>query len=431
MSNRFTRRRFLQSSAVAGAALVAPRAKGDAPKSQPASERLNVAVIGVEGQGHYNIDQIAAAAANVAVLCDVDENRAGKMRERFPKAAFFTDFRKALEQPGLDAALVATPDHTHATITMTALRNNLHVYCEKPLTHTVFEARKVAETAAKQKRVTQMGTQIHAGSNYRRVVELVKSGTIGPIKEVHVWVGTSWGGGERPKEEPAVPKGLHYDLWLGPAPYRPYHSTYIPFHWRRWWDFGGGSLADMACHYTDLPFWALDLRHPTHVAADGPPIHKETAPTSLTVTYQYPARGEMPALTLKWYDGGRKPELLNNDGVPKWGNGVLFVGARGMLISDYGRHQLLPEKQFAGFQPPKPFIPESIGHHKEWIEACKNGGKTTCNFDYSGALTEAVLLGNVAYRSGKAFDWDAVKFTTGESGVDRWLHKEYRQGWAL
>src|SRR5262249_15992397 len=207
-----------------------------------------------------------------------------KTRERFPQAKFYTDFRKLLEQPGLDAAVIATPDHTHAVATMAALKSGLHVYCEKPLTHTVSEARLVAETAAKHKRVTQMGTQIHAGGNYRRVVELVQSGAIGPVREVHVWCGKSWGGGAAPKSAP-VPKGLAYDLWVGPATYQQSSPASVPSHWRRFWNLGGGTLADMACHYTDLPFWALKLRHPTKVAAEGTPdpAHKATAAVRLTV----------------------------------------------------------------------------------------------------------------------------------------------------
>jgi predicted dehydrogenase len=433
MSSRLSRRRFLQTSAAAGAAglLSLPSLSAEVKKPS-ANERLHVGVIGVEGRGAGNINDLASAGAEIVALCDVDENRAGKMRERFPKAAFHADFRKLIDQKGLDAVLIATPDHTHALPTLTALRAGLHVYCEKPLTHTVTEARLVAETAARHKRVTQMGTQIHAGNNYRRVVELIQAGVIGPVKEVHVWSGAGYAGGDRPKETPPVPKGLHYDLWLGPAAERPYHSCYIPFFWRGWWDFGGGALNDMACHHIDLSFWALKLRHPIRVKAEGPKPHPDSTSKGLTVEYDFPARGELPPVKLTWYDGGKRPALFADGKLPKWGDGTLFIGARGMLLAGYNAFKLLPEKDFEGFTRPPETIPNSIGHHREWIEACKNGGPTTCNFDYSGALTETVLLGTVAYRSGLiVISWDASKLKTNEPQADRYLTKEYRKGWSV
>ncbi len=366
-------------------------------------------------------------------LCDVDEKRAGKAREKFPRARFHADFRHLLDAKGLDGVVIATPDHTHAIPAKAALSLGLDVYCEKPLTHTVQEARVVAETAAKYERVTQMGTQIHAGTNYRRVVELIQSGAIGPVREVHVWCDKSLGGGDRPSETPPVPEGLHYDLWLGPAPQRPYHSAYIPFNWRKWWDFGGGTLADMACHHMDLPFWALKLRHPTKVGAEGSnPVHPETAAKWLIVRYEFPARGELPPVHLTWYDGGKRPELFVEGKLPKWGDGTLFIGDKGMLLADYGRHKLLPEADFTDFVAPKPSIPDSVGHHREWIQACKTRSATTCNFDYGGALTEAVLLGNVSYRLGKPLVWDAKNLrATNEPAAERFIRKEYRKGWTL
>lgn len=426
-----SRRGFLQSSAVGAVALSAGRLLGQ-DKKEPASERLQVGVIGVAGQGEYNLNGVAAHA-NIAALCDVDEKRAGKARERFPQATFTADFRKLIDQKGLDAVVVATPDHTHAVATAAALKAGLHTYCEKPLTHTVFEARTLAELAAKHKRVTQMGTQIHAGGNYRRVVEIIQAGTIGPVTDVHVWCGKNWGGGDRPKDLPPVPEGLHWDLWLGPAPERPYHSAYVPFNWRRYWDFGGGTLADMACHYCDLPFWALNLRHPDKVVAEAAAApHAETAANALVVKYDFPARDKQPACTLTWYDGGKKPALFADNKLPAWGDGVLFIGGKGMLLADYGRYKLLPEKDFEGFTPPAKSIADSIGHHKEWVQACKQGGPTTCNFDYSGALTEAVLLGNVAYRLGKPITWNAKELkAVGEPDADRLIRREYRKGWSL
>jgi predicted dehydrogenase len=431
MRKGFTRRRFLQNTAVAGATFFWGGRLSAGEKRVSANERLHVGIIGVAGQGEYDTHEVAEAGADIVALCDVDEKRTGKARERFPTAKFYADFRHLLDQKGLDAVVIATPDHTHAVATMAALRADLHVYCEKPLTHCVHEARVVAETATRQKRVTQMGTQIHAGGNYRRVVELVQSGAIGPVREVHVWCAKSWGGGDRPKETPPVPPGLHYDLWLGPAPYRPYHPDYLPFGWRGWWDFGGGTLADMACHHMDLPFWALKLHHPTKVRAEGPPPHPETAAKSLTVHYDFAPRDHLPEVRLTWYDGGRRPAAFAEGKLPKWGDGTLFVGDKGMLLADYGRHKLLPEKQFDGFTPPEPFIPDSIGHHREWLEACKSGGPTTCNFQYGGALTEAVLLGNVSYRLGKPLTWDAKNLRTNELDAERYLRHEYRKPWTL
>ena len=435
MTRALSRRRFLRTTAAAGASFLASTSASAQNKATSANERLHVGVIGVGGQGNHDWRNVHAAGAEIVAFCDVDEDRKDvkKAREDFPKVPFYGDYRKLIDQKGMDAIIVGTPDHMHAIATMAALKAGLHVFCEKPLTHTVHEARIVAETAAKQKRVTQMGTQIHAGSNYRRVVELVQSGAVGEVREVHVWCGTQWGGGDRPKETPPVPKGLNWELWLGPAPERPYHPTYVPFYWRRWWDFGGGTIADMACHYTDLPFWALKLRHPTTVASEGPkPVHPETAPLWQIVHYEYPERDGLPPVKLTWYDGGKKPTFLAERKLPDWGNGVLFIGAKGMLLADYGRHALYPEKDFADFHRPKPFIPESLGHYKEWVEACKGNGETTCNFGYSGALTEAVLLGNVSYRLGRPITWDAKNLkAVNDAEAERYVRKEYRTGWSL
>ncbi len=290
MSRRISRRRFLQTTALAGAAgLSAPLVRA-ADKKLPASERLAVGVIGVAGQGEHDWTEIVKGGAEIVAWCDVDEPRTGKARERFPDAKFYTDFRRLIDQKGIDAVLVATPDHTHAPATLMALRAGLHVFCEKPLTRTVYEARLVAQTAAKHKRVTQMGTQIHATENYRRVVELIQAGAIGTVEEVHTWVKVSYGNQERPREKQEVPAGLHWDLWLGPAPERPYNKIYVPFYWRGWWDFGGGGLADMACHHMDLPFWALKLRAPTKITAEGPKPHPDSTTAGLIVHYEFPAR---------------------------------------------------------------------------------------------------------------------------------------------
>lgn len=432
MAHLISRRRFLQASSAITTLGRWNRLPAATGRTASANERLCVGVIGLSNRGGKNLKEIAACATEVVALCDVDENRAVQARGQFPRAQFYTDFRRLIDHKGLDAVVVSTPDHTHAVATAAALRAGLHVYCEKPLAHTVHEARVVAELAAKHKRVTQMGTQIHAGKNYRRVVELVRSGAIGAVDEVHVWCVKSISGGNRPKDAPPVPTGLHYDLWLGPAPYRPYHPAYVPYNWRGWWDFGGGTLADMACHYVDLAFWALKLRAPTRVRGEGPRVHLESTPPWLIVRYDFPCRGELPPVRLTWYDGGKRPPSIAEGKVPKWENGVLFVGEKGMLIADYERYRLLPEKEFEGFRPPAPSIAVSVGHHKEWVDACKTGGPTTCNFAYGGALTEAVLLGNVAYRTGRPLEWDAAKLcAVNAPDAEKYLRHEYRKPWTL
>jgi len=364
----------------------------------------------------------------------VDDRQAKKAYEKYPKAKKYRDFRSMLDEIGsrIDAVVVSTPDHTHAVAAVTAMKMGKHCYCEKPMAHSVFEVRAMREIAAKNKLATQLGTQIHAEDNYRRVVELVQSGAIGPVGEVHVWFGGSYAGTDRPKETPPVPEGLDWDLWLGPAPYRPYHPCYLPGTWRRWWDFGSGALGDFGCHYMDLPFWALGLRYPTSVEAEGPPPHAEGTPAWCTLRYQFPARDGKPPVKLTWYDGGRRPPQVPAKEVPDWNSAVLFVGEKGMLIADYGRRKLLPEARFAGSQTPPKTISDSIGHHQEWIRACKTGAATTCNFDYSGALSETVLLGNVAYRVGKRLEWDAAKLkATNCPEADKFIQRQYREGWTL
>ncbi len=433
MKRTTTRREFIGTAAAAAAGMVAGLRSPLSAKTgttHAANEKLDIAVVGLANQGEYNLNNVAGQ--NIVALCDVDEGLAAKARRRFPQAKFYADFRRMLDQKGIDAVVVATPDHTHAPVTMAALRAGKHVYCEKPLTHTVYEARQVTELAAKQGVATQIGTQIHARSNYRRVVELIKTGAVGAIDEIHVWMGSGWTGGDRPKETPPIPDDLHWDLWIGPAPYRPYHPNYHPRNWRGWWAFGGGTLADMACHYLDLPHWALDLRHVVAVEAEGPPVHPESAPKTLKVRWEYPARGELPPVKLTWHQGLPKPEYVAKTPYAEWGAGVVFVGKKGLLVANYNEHHLLPAEKFKDFERPKRFIPESIGHHAEWIHACKTGAKTTCSFDYSGPLTETVLLGNVAYRSGKRIEWDhkAFKITNAPEAA-RFLRREYRKGWEL
>jgi predicted dehydrogenase len=430
MSSQITRRRFLQTSAAF--AVAAPLAADE--KKSSANERLNLGVIGVGGQGGFSLDNIAHE--NVVALCDVDSERreVAAARKANPKAKFYQDFRRLLDQKGIDAVVVATPDHWHAIPAVAAMKAGMHLYCEKPLAHSVHEVRVMMRTAEETKRVTQMGTQIHAESNYRRVVEIVQAGVLGKVERVQVWCHRRPDHIKVAKTKPAIPAGLDYDLWLGPAPERPYDKSFLPFHWRWLFDFGGGVLADMACHFMDLPHWALDLKTPTTVeASGGKKLGKGDydVPDVLQVDYRYPAKGNQPAVHLTWYSGVPGPGLDTATPFHGFSDGVLFEGDKGQLLADYGRYKLLPEKEFKGFTPPKQTISASLGHHREWLKAIRDGGPTTCNFAYSGALAETVLLGNVAYRNGSKLNWDEKAGTTGSAEADKWLQREYRKGWKL
>jgi predicted dehydrogenase len=376
---------------------------------------------------------------NVAVLCDVDSNYLDKQAAKFPQARQYRDYRKMLdaEHGKIDAVVVSTADHTHAPATSIALDLGKPVYCEKPLTHTVEEARAMAALAARRKVATQMGTQIHASTNYRRVVELVQAGAIGKVSEVYTWCGKGWSNGQFEPAQP-IPANLAWDLWLGPAKSRPYSPHIHPANWRRFWEYGSGTLGDMGCHVMDLPFWALGLRHPRTISATGPSPDAVGCPTWVKVDYEFAATDKQPAVKLHWSDGGQHHDLveqtLDHLGKPlsKWGLGALFVGDRGMLAADYGRNQLLPQKDFADFKPPEPTIADSIGHWNEWIAACKTGSPTTCNFDYSGALTETVLLGTVAYRAGQPLEWDAAQLKcVNAPAAEQYVRKSYRAGFEV
>ncbi|MBI5774218.1 MAG: Gfo/Idh/MocA family oxidoreductase [Verrucomicrobia bacterium] len=436
-----SRRHFAKSALAASALLGAPAFL----RGQNLNSRLNVAIIGSGGRGAASIK--GCEAENLVAFCDVNELNLDKAAEKFPKARKAVDFRKLFDHAKeFDAVCVSTCEHTHALATMLALKHGKHVYCEKPLTHNIWEARQIREFAAKKKLATQMGIQMHATDNMRRVVELIHAGAVGPVHEAHVWVSRAWGlqskeasdankdrvyVAERPKEAMPVPAGLHWDLWLGPAPARPYHEVYFPGpKWYRWWDFGSGTMSDLGSHWNDFAFWALKLRAPLTIEAFGPPPHPEIAPASMRAVYEYGPRGEMPAVKLTWHQGEEKPEIWKNGGIPQWQNGVLFIGAKGMLLADYGKHVLLPEKNFADFKRPPQVFPKPASHHAEWIAACKGGPAALANFDYSGWLTEANHLGNVAYRVGKKLHWDAAKLrATNAPEADKLIKRVYRQGW--
>jgi len=435
MSSPLGRREFLRQASLAGAlGLALPRAARSAPadagrraKLSP-NEKLNIGMIGVAAQGAYNLGNVATE--NIVALCDIDSHRLDEAATKFPHAHRYSDYRKLLERTDLDAVVVATPDHSHAIPVVWALRQGLDAYCEKPLAHSVHEVRQMRLAAAENKAVTQMGTQIHAGDNYRRVVEIVQAGVLGKVNRVHVWLGSGIFAGQR-VESAIPPAHVDYDLWLGAAPERPFHESHFHFNWRYWWDFGNGWLGDFGCHYMDLPFWALGLRYPTSVEARGEKTYvgDNEIPDNMQVDYHFPARGEQPPVHLTWWHGTWRPEGAESYNK---GSAVLFEGERGRLLADYGDRQLFLEPGLKE-ELPAPSIPASIGHHQEWIQACKTRGTTTCNFDYSGALAEAVLLGNVSYKlGGKALTWDAEALAaTNCPEADQYVKREYRKGWTL
>jgi predicted dehydrogenase len=438
---KLTRRKFLAAGAAATIAVPGIL------RAQGSPNRLNIAIIGCGGRGAANLS--AVSSENIVALCDVNQAAVEAAAAKFPKARRTNDFRTLFDNPkDFDAVVVSTCEHTHAFATMLALRHNKHVYCEKPLTHGIWETRQVRQLAAKTKVATQMGIQIHATNNYRRVVEIIQSNAIGAVREAHVWTSRAWGVQSaeaakqfrdivavqnRPKEAQPIPKGLNWDLWLGPAPERPFHSVYVPGpKWYRWWDFGSGTMSDLGSHWIDLPFWALRLQSPQTIEASGPAPHRELAPASMSATYQYAARGDQPAVRLTWYQGELKPEIWRKRGIPQWNDGCLFIGARGMLLADYNRYVLLPEKDFAAHKPPEPTLPRVTSHHGEWIRAAKGEGRTLADFEYSGLLTEANHLGNVAYRLGRRIEWDAANLRcTGCPEADALIRRSYRKGWDL
>jgi len=430
MSKRITRRRMLCNSAIAGFGIyaIAGRARGE--DGSP-NEKLNIAVIAAGGRGAANLAGVSGE--NIVALCDADERRAAATFNRYPNTPKYHDYRKLLDEmeKQIDAVVVSTPNHVHAPASVTAMRMGKHAYCEKPLSHSVHEARVAAQVAAEKKVATQMGTQIHATENFRQIVELIGAGAIGPVRECHIWLRGGGSAGDRPKETPPVPEGLHWDVWLGPAPWRPYHPCYVPHDWHYWWDFGGGAFGNMGCHYFDLAFWALDLRHPQTIEATGPRPHRESTPDWCHIEYRFAARSGRPPVLLTWNHGRKEPEFWARKGLPNWAWGV-FVGDEGMLAVSYPKHQLLPADKFADYRRPEPTIPRSIGHHAEWVRACKTGSPTTCNFDYSGAVTETVLLGNIAYRAGEKLQWDPVNMRfPNYPEAEKLLRRDYRPGWTL
>jgi predicted dehydrogenase len=447
-SHDLSRRRFLGATAAAATAAILPRhVLGGQNRTLP-SEKLNIAGVGIGGQGASDLQQFGSE--NIVALCDVDWGYAAKTFAKYPQAKKYKDFREMLEkEKSIDAVVIATPDHNHAVVAMMAIKMGKHVYCEKPLTRTIHEARALARAAREHKVATQMGNQGMAFEGNRLINEWLWDGAIGPVREVHVWSDRPthsgklplwWAQGiERPQDEPPVPASLDWDLWLGPAPWRPYNPAYAPFRWRGWWDFGSGGLGDMGIHNLAPVFSALKLGAPACVDASSTAVYEETIPLASCVHYHFPARGDMPPVTLHWYDGGLVParpdeleagEELNRE------DGILFVGDKGkMLVEGWGgnKPRLIPRKRQDEYRLPPKTLPRSIGHYQEWVAACKTGSPTRSSFDFAGPLTEAVLLGSVCVRmNGRRLLWDSEHLkVTNLPEANQYIHYEYRKGWML
>ena len=398
------------------------------------NEKLNIGLIGAGGRG---IDNLAGVNGEyIAALCDVDDRPLAEAATRYPKARRVRDFRKLLDADDLDAIIIATPDHTHAVAAIGALRRGLHVYCEKPLAHNLRETEFMVRLAKQSKLATQMGIQHHASDGYRRAVHVLKSDVLGAVREVHAWtLRPVWPQGVgRPNENPPIPKELDWNLWLGPAPTRPYHEAYHPREWRGWWDFGTGTLGDFLPHIFDPVFAGLHLGAPIRVAATTSDVNDETAPKWSTLQFDFPERGKLPAVTMHWYDGGKQPppEVAGVNRLP--GNGALVIGEHGKLfIPSHGKPPIaIPRNKTEPLELPDPLPPKEQTHWQEWTVACKTGKPTSCDFAYGAALTDVALLGNVAIRTGEAIEWDKEnRRVTNIAAANEFLSRDYRDGWAL
>jgi predicted dehydrogenase len=435
---RTSRRQAMKTMAAAGVGYwmgTSARAESTSP-----NEKLNIGMIGVGGKGETNL--LGVRSQNIVALCDVDENRAAKSFKSFAKASKYKDFREMLDkEKSIDAVVVSTPDHTHAIAAIRAMRMGKHVYCEKPLAHSIYETRLMRKVAAEHKVATQMGNQGHAGDTLRAAAKMIQEGGLGKVTEFHAWTNRpSWPQGlERPQGTEPVPATLDWDLWLGPAPERPYNSAYCPFAWRGWWDFGTGALGDMACHIADLGFWGLELEYPTSVEATSTEVFPDSAPKSSKITFQFPARGGKPPVTFHWYDGGNKPDpaLVGLKEIPD--NGSILIGDEATLYvpDTYGAVTQVLKKGEPRPEPPAPVsklveVATAVNHYKEWIAACKGGEPAKSNFDYAALLTEVILLGNVALRAGQKIEWDGPNMRASNCPeAAKFVQPEFRKGWEV
>jgi predicted dehydrogenase len=450
-----TRRELLPATVAGAAALIVPRHVLGGPAFQAPSDTLRIAGVGVGGMGRRYLQ--ACESERIVALCDVDHGFAAKVFHRYPNAKVYRDWRVLFDHENdFDAVIVATPDHSHALITLAALSRRKHVYCAKPLTHTIAEARAVAQAAERAKVATQTSVQSCAGEDACRTAELLLAGAIGPIREVHVWTDHPLypAGQPRPGEAPPVPRDLDWDLWLGPAPERPYHPTYHPWTWRTWWDFGTGTVGDMLCHALHVFHGPLQLTAPLAVHGARTTMHggffrmdpdgkeylppriqtPETESYSSVIAWDFAARGNHPPLRLHWYDGGMRPhrpmELDRSRPMPA--SGVLYVGEKGKMLTPYsgGKALLMPEREFRDFPQPPKTLRRTIGHYKEWTTGAKTGEPTNCNFSFGARMTEIALLGTLAARSARYLEWDTDRMRVpNDDEANRWISPPYRKGW--
>ncbi len=447
-----SRRRFIKKTSFLSGIMILPRHVLGGKGFKAPSDKLNIAGVGVRkwGMGSGNID--ACSGENIVALCDVDYKQSAPTFKKYPKANVYKDFRNMFEkQKDIDAVIVATPDHNHAIITMMAIKLGKHVYCQKPLTHTVFEARKITEAAREYNVQTQMGNQGRSSDEIRSLKEWINDDAIGPVREIHAWTDRPVGGNPwdtfavkaKSKDKPKVPEGLDWDLWLGPAPYRDYHPDYHPLSWRAWLDFGTGSMGDMGCHILDPSFYALDLGSPSEIQATSthwiPEVSSQTYPSASIVRMKFPKRGKHPEVNLTWSDGRILPKIPDEfkPGEKFTLSGAMLVGDKGKIIHDsHGASglRILPEQKMNEYVRPKKTIPRvKTSHEGDWIRACKDGKPASSNFDYGGPLTEMALLGMIAIRlKDQRLIWDSnnMKFTNNKT-ANELVHKEYRKGWSL
>jgi predicted dehydrogenase len=440
-----SRRAFLRRTAVTTSFSFVPAHILGRTEAASPNGKLNLAMVGVNGRGGANLDGVKSE--NIVALCDVDRDRASRAIEAHPNARFFTDFRVMFDRMHreFDAVVVSTPDHTHAPAVLRAIALGKHVFCEKPLAHSLQDVRRITNAAREANVATQLGNQGHSSDSIRQFVEMIHDGAIGTVREVHAWCQNSYrprGYTVRPEETPPVPDSLNWDLWLGPAPKRPYHPVYHPGRWRGWVDFGTGIIGDWTCHVVDPVFWALDLGSPTSVIAhaeeyDDPKVRAETYPRASRLQFEFPKRGQQPPVRLHWYSGCQpeRPEELesNRDLV---GIGAIVIGDKGKIM--YGSHgaagaQLIPASKNTAYQRPPRTLPRSNGHHEDWIEACKGGPAASSNFNYGGPLTEVALLGVLALRfNGQKLEWNPETLQISNlPEANRHVAPPCRDGWQV
>lgn len=436
MGHSVNRRNFLKTATAAGLASSLYRVMP--ARAHGANNRINLAAIGVGGKGQSDLAE-TSVGQNVVAICDIDEGRLAQASERFPEAKTYTDWRELLQQDGIDAVTISTPDHTHAPATMTAIKRGLHVYTQKPLTHDVYESRQLAKAAEEHGVISQMGIQHHSTARLKNAVQCIRDGAIGKVSHVHTWTdrpGRFWKQGlERSEQSESSPNAIHWDLWLGTAPQRPYASAlYHPFHWRGWWDFGTGALGDMGCHIMDPVINALELGPPRMVSAEGPEPHAESGPLWCVVDYEFDGtEWTTERLKMTWYEAGKQPDPELFKAPKDWPgskNGVLYIGEKGNLFVGFPEMpQLFPVEDFANYKMPDH---QDNNHYTQWTDAIVGEGETSCPFSYSGPLTETVLLGNIAYRSGQTILWDSENLRSKDAQhMNELIRRTYRDGWEV